>query len=232
MARKMKINPYEAAGISFPTAALWDMDGVICDNGEIHFQGWLTAMANHPEIPFSREIFNQTFGMNNHGALEVLLHRAPTDEEVEEIAGLKERRFRELLMGNAQYLPGVEHLLAGFRQAGVKQAIGSSAPKENIDILRRELSLDRYLDVFVSAEAMRSKPDPAVFLAASRQLEVDPANCVVFEDAVAGVRAGLDAGCQVIAVTTTNPRDLLSRATLVVDRLDEIDFDSWLASPR
>jgi beta-phosphoglucomutase len=97
-----------------------------------------------------------------------------------------------------------------------------------MEMIRQELNLDDYIDAFISAAYMPSKPDPTVFIKAAETLHCAPEDCVVFEDAIAGVQAGLNAGAKVIAVTTTYPHDRLMHATLVVDRLDEIDFHAWL----
>lgn len=221
------INPAKNAGILFPRGVLWDMDGVICDNGDFHFQSWQEAFANFPEYDFSKEIFTQTFGMNNHGVLRTLLGREPEEDEVKDIAGVKEAIFREILVGKTTFLPGVEEWLIGFRAHGIQQAIASSAPQANIDALRRELHLDQYFDIFISAAGMPSKPDPMVFITAAQEIGVEPSNCVVIEDAIAGVRAGVSAGCKVIAVTTTNLPEALTEAHLVVERLNQIDFSAW-----
>jgi beta-phosphoglucomutase len=222
-----RLNPFECAGIPFPKAVLWDMDGVICDNGHLHYASWKEAFAHFPAYHFSEEFFQRTFGMNNFGVLSVLLEREPTADELEQIAEEKERTFREMIVGNVQYLPGVEHWLHTFKKLGVPQAIASSAPQANIDAFRRELHLDDYLSVYISAQDMPSKPDPAVFLAAANTLGVPPQDCLVVEDAIAGVAAGIAGGMRVIAVTTTNPREALSQAHLVVNTLAEIDLAAW-----
>jgi len=224
------INPKTAAGISFPKGALWDMDGVICDNGEIHYQSWVEAFAKYPEVPFSKELFTKTFGMNNFGVLQTILGRDPEAEELTKISDFKEELFREMIVGKVEFLPGVEEWLAGFKERGILQSIASSAPIANIDALRRELGLDDYFDAFVSASEMPSKPNPMVFETAAREIGIAPKNCVVIEDAVTGVQAGVSAGCSVIAVTTTNSVSALHKANLVVERLNRVDFNAWANS--
>ncbi|NSW52813.1 MAG: HAD-IA family hydrolase [Anaerolineae bacterium] len=224
------LNPFLAAGIPFPKAVLWDMDGVICDNGHLHYASWKQAFAEFPQYSFSEEFFVRTFGMNNFGVLTLLLEREPTPDEVEQIAGEKERIFREMIVGNITFLPGVEEWLRTLKQWGVPQAIASSAPRDNIVAFRQELHLDDYLDVYISAQDMPSKPDPAVFLAAAEALSVSPQDCLVVEDATAGVAAGAAGGMRVLAVTTTNPRERLTLANLVVDTLAEIDLAAWRGS--
>jgi beta-phosphoglucomutase len=103
---------------------------------------------------------------------------------------------------------------------GFHQAIASSAPQANIDFLVDELQIRGFFEVMVSGYDMPGKPHPDVFLKAADLMDVPPTNCIVIEDAVAGVRAAKNAGMRCIAVTTTNPAYMLSEADIVVGRLD------------
>jgi beta-phosphoglucomutase len=222
------INPCQAAGIPFPQGVLWDMDGVILDSGSLHYDSWVVTMRKYfPQVPFSEDIFKQSFGKNNRLAIPSMVGYQPDPVLVEEISDFKENLYREMLHGRIEFLPGVQELMQQFKAWGIPQAVGTSAPAHNMELIRHELGLDDYLQSFISAAKMPSKPDPAVFLNAAQSISVDPAYCVVFEDAVAGIEAGKSAGSEVIAVTTTNPREQLMMADLVVERLDEIDFAGW-----
>ena len=131
---------------------LWDMDGVLVDTGEAHFASWQQVMAELG-APFSRADFERTFGMNNAGILALLLDEELTDEEVQSIGDRKERLFRQLVKGNARPLPGVLEWLDRLRTLGVRQAIASSAPQENIDVLVDELGL-RHRSWVIAAPAL------------------------------------------------------------------------------
>jgi beta-phosphoglucomutase family hydrolase len=210
---------------------LWDMDGVLVDTGEFHYRSWQEVLEQHG-LPFSREFFRQTFGMNNAGILARLLGEDLTDELLAEISEQKEVRFRELIRGRAQALPGVVPWLARLQEAGFRQGIASSAPPANIDVLVDELGLRDYFDVIGSGAELPAKPDPALFLEVARRLDVQPARCIVVEDSVAGVQAAKRAGMHCIAVTTTNPTEALDAANLVVESLDDLPedaFQSYLA---
>jgi HAD superfamily hydrolase (TIGR01509 family) len=124
--------------------------------------------------------------------------------------------------GQPLVLPGVHALLEALRRAGVHQAVGSSAPQANIDVLLAAGDLRPYFEAVVSAWGMPGKPDPAVFLEAAAQLGILPARCVVIEDSTAGIEAARRAGMQCIAVTNTHPAALLSAASLVVASLEEV----------
>jgi len=203
---------------------LWDMDGVLVDSGEFHFQAWSEILPDYG-IAFSRESFRAVFGMNNARTLEALLGRPPAPELLAEISDRKERRFRQAIQGRAQALPGVLDWLERLKSAGWRQAVASSAPPENVDALVDELGLRATFDALVSARGLPSKPEPALFFHAAHLIDVPPARCVVVEDAVSGVEAAKRAGMRCIAVTTTNPASALGAADVVVERLDALPAD-------
>jgi beta-phosphoglucomutase len=207
-------------------AVLWDMDGVLVDTGELHYQSWLDPLAGL-SIVFDRDTFKKTFGMNNAGILTILLEKPPAKEILERVSNLKESRFRELLRGHLQLLPGALQWLHRLWEKGTLQAIASSAPDENIAAIVDEAGIRQYFSALISAYSMPSKPDPAVFLEAAGQLGVEPRQCTVVEDAIAGVTAAKKAGMKCIAVCTTNPRSSLSAADIVVDDLEELTLDAF-----
>jgi beta-phosphoglucomutase family hydrolase len=222
LALEAKRSPY----VPWNKGVIWDMDGVLVDTGEFHFRAWSQAL---PEfgIPFTRELFRATFGMNNAGILTMLLGRTPVPELLGEISDRKEQLFRQAVRGRAQLLPGVQAWLERLEAAGVRQAIASSAPPANIDALVDELGLRDYFDAIASGFDLPGKPDPAVFLKAARLIGVPPERCVVVEDAVAGIGAARRAGMKCVAVTTTNPARALKEADVIVERLDALPLDTF-----
>ena len=209
---------------------LWDLDGVITDTGELHFQTWVTSLSEIG-ITYTPEMFKATFGMNNAGVLTTLLGHRPEPELLTQISNRKEQLFRDAVRGQAQILPGVRDWLAQFQSANIPQAIASSAPQANIDALVDELGLRDYFGAIVSGFALPGKPDPAVFLKAAQLVQVPPENCLVIEDAVPGVQAAKRAGMKCLAVTTTNPRSALSQADVIVERLDQISIEDLVERP-
>jgi beta-phosphoglucomutase family hydrolase len=203
-------------------AVLWDMDGVLVDTGELHYRSWKLAF-NEVGKSFSREQFTSTFGMNNAGILETIFGENLTPDLYEKISNRKETSFREMVKGNAELLPGADTLLNKFKSLGMKQAIASSAPQKNIDVLVGELKIGKYFDVLVSGTGMPGKPDPTVFLLTAKKVNVEPDNCIVIEDAIAGIEGARRAGMKCIAVTTTNPAKALAQADYVVESLKLVD---------
>jgi beta-phosphoglucomutase len=211
---------------SMTFAAIWDMDGVLVDTSRLHYQSWVQALA--PEgVDLELTQFTSTFGMNNTSILKLLLGNDTPQERIDQVGNLKEEIFRQSIIGQKLVLPGVPSLLEALRQAGFRQAVASSAPHANIDVLLATTGLLPYFDAVVSAWGMPGKPDPAVYLEAAARLGVPPARCVVVEDATAGVEGARRAGMRCLAVTNTNPAELLSTASLVVDSLEGISADTF-----
>lgn len=208
---------------------LWDMDGVLVDTGEAHFLSWSLALAEF-DRSITRESFRATFGMNNDGVLKTLFGELLAPESVAEIGERKELLFRQAVKGNVQLLPGVQDWLKRLKKWGVKQAIASSAPMANINVLLDEVGIRADFEAIVSGWSLPGKPDPAVFLEAARQIGIPAGRCVVIEDAVAGVQGALNAGMKCIAVTTTNDADALGEATIVAESLVELTDEDFTIS--
>ncbi len=209
---------------------LWDMDGVLVDTGELHFQTWKSILAERG-IDLSYELFRNTFGMIKAEILPAWFGRSLQEYEIEQISAAKEERFRLAARGHVQALPGVRLWLERFQDQGYRQAIASSATVENIDLLVDELDLRRYFQALVPGTTLPGKPNPAVFLEAARRVGLLSERCLVIEDSVAGVEAAARAGMKCLAVTNTYPADALSGAGLVVERLDSLSpgqLFSWL----
>jgi beta-phosphoglucomutase len=137
-------------------------------------------------------------------SLEIILEKAGrsyTADEKQEMAGRKNNYYRQLLesLSPANILPGVMGLLDGLRQEGVRIAVGSSS--RNTPVIMGKIGLARAFDAVADGnEIVNSKPDPEVFLLAAQKLVVEPARCLVVEDALSGVAAARAAGMRVAAV--------------------------------
>jgi beta-phosphoglucomutase len=200
---------------------VWDLDGVIIDSGEDHWRAW-RQLAEETGVTFTEADFRATFGLRNSDIIPRFWHtHNPAD--VQELADRKEELYRDFLRISARPLPGALELLAALHAAGWKQALGSSAPLANISLIIELLHLDRVLDAAVSGEeAPQGKPAPDIFLAAARAINLAPVNCVVIEDAVAGVQAAHAAGMRCIAVTNGRPNPALAGADMVVFTLADV----------
>jgi beta-phosphoglucomutase len=204
-------------------AVIWDMDGVILDSADAHLLSW-HRMTRDEGLAFTDAQFWATFGRRNDEIIQ-LLWGPLTPEKMQEMADSKERYFRDAVRTTATALPGAIELLNELHSAHYPQALASSAPKANIELISEVLGLNRYLDALVSGETVpRGKPAPDIFLKAAATLGMAPSVSLVIEDAVAGVKAAHAAGMRCIAVA--GERDLagLRAAELMVKSLTEVNL--------
>jgi beta-phosphoglucomutase len=182
-------------------AVLWDMDGTLIDSAEYHWITWHDALAELG-VELTRESFNGWFGSRNDRILRRYFGDDFPLDEIARIGELKESRYRALVREQGiALLPGVERWLRTLQQAAWRQAVASSAPPANIEVLLEVLRLQDVFNQTVSAEEVaHGKPHPDVFLRAAEKLGVEPSRCVVVEDAPVGVEAGRRGGMRTIGI--------------------------------
>lgn len=180
---------------------IFDLDGVICFTDEYHYLAW-KELADKLGIYFDREINNRLRGVSRMASLEIVLERydGPTlsQDDKARLAEEKNACYRELLgkMSPADLSDEVKQTLDQLRQKGLKLAIGSSS--KNAPFILERIGLAGYFDAISDGNNItRSKPDPEVFQLAAEYLGLDPSDCLVVEDAVAGAEAGHAAGMRV-----------------------------------
>ena len=177
------------------TGVIFDLDGVICFTDKYHYQAW-KAVADKLGIYFDETINNRLRGVSRMDSLEIILERYDgqmTQAEKEALAEEKNNLYRQLLanMSPADLSAEVKETLDALRGMGLKLAIGSSS-KNTKFILSR---LGDYFDAISDGTNItRSKPDPQVFLMAADFIDMKPADCLVVEDAKAGIQAAVSGG--------------------------------------
>lgn len=221
-------SPERGAALCERLGAIFDFDGVIIDSSPFHRESW-KVLGREMGFTMSDEMFRETFGMTNPEIFVRLFGRRLPGEEAHALGERKEALYRELAAGRLHSLPGAVALLESLRAAGFRVALGSSAPKSNLDALLSGLGIERYLDATVNGnEVSHGKPHPEVFLTAAERIAAAPECCVVVEDALVGIEAAKAAGMRCIAITTTHPREKLARADRVVDSLAELSAEDFL----
>jgi HAD superfamily hydrolase (TIGR01509 family) len=185
-------------------AVLWDLDGTLVDSEEFHWQAWRETM-NAEGAPVTRAQFLETFGLRNDEILPRWLGSAATLDSINRIAQAKELLYRKLVReGGLTPLPGASEWVHRLEQEGWRQAIASSAPRANVDVVLDALGLAACFQAVVTAEDVSiGKPDPQVFLTAASRLDSSPPQCIVVEDAAMGVEAARRAGMRSIGVNRT-----------------------------
>lgn len=190
-----------AASAKNGLAVIWDMDGTMVDTAELHFRAWV-EIGERLKQPFSRADFTATFGWRNPEILRHIYGDRFNEQEIADWGEQKEVLYRAAAQQqDVELLPGVRRLLEELHAAGFRQAVGSSAPRANLDLILRLTKVEAYFDAVISMEdTQRGKPDPQVFLLASGKLGVPPEKCLVIEDAPVGVKAARAGGMRCIAV--------------------------------
>ena len=184
-------------------AVIFDLDGVICSTDEQHYQGW-QALADRLGIPFSREVNNRFRGVSRMACMDILEEiggKHYTDKEKVAYATWKNDYYRELLgeMTPNDLSGEVKSTLDELRCRGYILTIGSSS--KNTKYILQRLGLEGYFDAISDGtNIVRSKPDPEVFLKSADFAQVPYKNCLVVEDAIAGVEAAHAAGMKAAAV--------------------------------
>lgn len=192
-------------------AALFDMDGVIVDNRDAHLRAFVKFAERHGIPDLDPQTLLPYFGSTNAVIMGHLFGRDDIPaEEVERLSQEKEEIYRELYDPVMKPAPGLVELLKALRTAGVGIAVGSSAPRVNVDFVLDRCGIAGYFDAVASgSEITRSKPDPEVYLLAARKLGTAPEECVVFEDAFVGMEAARRAGAKVVAISSTFPSEMI-----------------------
>lgn len=217
-----------------PSAAvIWDVDGTLVDTAELHFDAWARLAAELGKL-FSREDFAATFGRRNPEIIDFLFHGLHSPQEIAELGERKENYYRIEAAKGVALLPGAAELLSAFGERGIPQAIGSSAPRCNVELILDLTATRKFFQGIVAMEdTRRGKPHPDVFCIAAERLQVEPSRCIVFEDAVAGVQAAKagDMKCIAVRFVGHHSEDALRNAgaDLIVASLEEVAVDQALS---
>ena len=207
---------------------IFDLDGVLVDTGWAHKQSWYD-LAEKEGFSMTDEFFYSTFGMQNYQIIPMLLRRVAALDEVDRLSDWKEQRYREIIAEKLVPAEGAKSLLCDLKSENFLLAVGSSAPRANLEFVLTRTDLKDYFDAYVSGEdVINGKPAPDTFFKAAEKLLLEAENCVVVEDAVQGVDAGKAAGMPVVAVTTTRSRADLQKADIIVDSLAQLQARQFI----
>lgn len=212
-------------------AVIFDMDGVLVLSAPAHWTAWVDAAAAHG-VQLTREQFLSFNGLTNPDICARLWGARATPAFVTELATRKERAFREAIAAEVPLAPGCRELLAQLRARDVPIAVGTSAPRENVDLVLDGGGIRPFFGAVVHADLVqRGKPAPDIFLRAAELLGLPPERCVVLEDAPMGVRAAKAAGMAAVGVLTNHTADELldEGARVVLPALADVRPEHLLA---
>jgi beta-phosphoglucomutase len=209
-------------------ACIFDLDGVIVDTAKFHFLAW-KKLAGQLGINFTEQDNERLKGVSRMDSLEIILeigNRKLTVLQKNEYASLKNKWYVEYIekMTPVDILPGCLDFIKELKCAKIKVAVGSAS--KNTSMILERVGITKLFDAIADGNIVsKAKPDPEVFLKAAEMMAVRPADCIVFEDAIAGVQAALNAGMICVGVGSS---EILAEAHFVISGLKEMTLEKLM----
>lgn len=204
------------------TAFIFDMDGTLVNNMSFHIDAWVQLMHENGVVIERDWFLRETAGNTNAMILRRFINEQFTDDEIHVLGEHKEILYRGISHDTIQPLNGLHSFLEDARKYGIKLGVATSATPENIDFVLSAIGLREYFDAIVgAADITHGKPNPEIFLVTAQRLGVAPEECLVFEDAPAGIEAARRANMRTaVLLTMLNEDDLTAMPHLVASASD------------
>jgi HAD superfamily hydrolase (TIGR01509 family) len=198
-------------------AFIFDMDGVIVDSNPFHKIALKQFCEKHG-LPLSEEQLRlRIYGRMNKEWIPNLFGEL-SPGQVAAYADEKEALYRQLFEKDIRPINGLVNFLEKLEAAKIPKAIGTSAPRANVDFTLSRTGTTRFFDIILDeSNVQKGKPDPEIYIQVAKALNLPPEQCIVIEDSLSGIAAGKAAGSKVIGITTTHTRDELRSTDLVID---------------
>lgn len=206
-----------------PFAFVFDMDGVIVDTNPYHKIALRQFAEKYGYSISEEELIKKIYGRTNKEWIPVLFGKSLSAEEVDRYGEEKERLFRDLYKKDIRPLKGLKNFLDQMGELKIPRAIGTSAPRSNLDFILDETHLRKYFTITLDEDDVtRGKPDPEIYIKCAAKLQMPPAQCIVFEDSLSGIASARAAGCPVVGVATTHSAEELGTKVVIKD-FSELD---------
>lgn len=188
---------------------IFDMDGVVVDNANWHLDAFAEFGKKHG-LDYPKEEYIKYFGNTNQTIMNSLFNTHLSNDKLVALAEEKETIYRELYGPYIKPVEGLPAFLESAQNQGISIALATSAPTANVDFTLDSTGLKKYFGTITDASMVKhGKPDPEIYLLTAARLGVQPSECVVFEDSMAGIQSALGAGMRVIGVATTHKSEEL-----------------------
>lgn len=209
-------------------ACIFDLDGVLVDTAKYHFVAW-KRLANDLGVAFTEHDNEQLKGLSRDASLDYILVKGgikATTSEREVWKELKNNWYLDLVnqMPEDEVLPNCKELLADLKANNIKIGLGSAS--KNAKLILDRVNITPFFDTIIDGtKTSKSKPDPEVFLLGANEVNIIPADCIVFEDAISGVKAAKTGGFFTIGIGDPN---VLNEANIVLPDLKELNYKQLL----
>ncbi len=221
-------NDIKSNQVRLPAAVIFDMDGTLVATTEADFLAWQKLF-----LHYGKQLnWAEYFPLLGKKSYDVVREGLRLDGEEAQVAMHKKMEYFEEIVQEKGILtmPFAEKFLQELKSNHIPIGLATSSRKMKMKLVMKESGLAKYFSIFVTGEeVMNGKPEPDIFLLAADRLQVDPAHCIVLEDAVSGVSAAKAAGMKCIAIANTHPDIDLADADLVIHDFSELSFEVMLA---
>ncbi|GGM99758.1 hydrolase [Dyadobacter beijingensis] len=211
-------------------AVIFDMDGVICHTNPYHSRAFRAFFSKRNLSPTEEDFAQHMYGKSNSYILSHFLQRVIEGDELLQMEDEKESLFRELYEPYVEPITGIVAFMQDLKANGAALGVATSAPRANLDLIMSKVPVREMLgSILASEDVKKHKPDPEVYLTSARNLGMEPAQCVVFEDSFSGVSAALNAGMRVVGVLSSHTREELPPCNLYVNDYSDLSYEKIAA---
>lgn len=204
-------------------AFLFDMDGVIVDSNPFHKIALKQFCKKYGHDLSEEELIQKIYGRTNKDWLVNVFGKLD-QEKLRQYADEKEALFRDLYKDDIKPVNGLIDFLKKLDDLKIARAIGTSAPKANVDFTLFKTATQKYFNTILDESFVSiGKPDPEIYIKSAAALGFKPENCIVIEDSLSGVKAGKSAGCKVIGITTTHSAQELTETDFIINDFNKLD---------
>jgi len=213
-------------------AAIFDMDGTLIDNTPYHFKAWQRLFKENGLQELSRETYlAEISGVPIKNTIEFFFGDDLDEVERIKIARRKQQLYEEAFKPFLLPVNGLETFLFDLKKVGVKIALATSSNMADVDFIFEGIAIRQYFDaIIIGSMVNEPKPSPQIFLKAAEQFNVKPEMCSVFEDSIAGLKAGRNAGMKVAGITTAHPATTVTKlADIVINDYTDINLHKLAA---
>lgn len=207
-------------------AVIFDMDGVICHTNPFHSLAFREFFSLRNLAPTDEEFAQHMFGKSNSYILSHFFKRPVAGEELMQLEEEKEGLFRKLYEPHIEPITGIVEFMTELEENGVKLGVATSAPYANLDLILKRIDIRSKLgSIMASEDVKKHKPDPEVYLRSAGNLNIDPKQCLVFEDSYSGVSAALNAGMRVVGVLSSHTREELPPCNFYIHDYTDLSYN-------
>jgi HAD superfamily hydrolase (TIGR01509 family) len=206
-------------------AVLFDMDGVLVDTNPYHKLAIQQFCTKHGFALSEEELHQKVYGRTNTDWITNLFGTL-TPNELAGYADEKEALFREIYKPHVTAVKGLIEFLEALAFNNIPCAIATSAPRANVDFILEHIPIEKYFNAILDERMVtKGKPNPEIYIKTAQALNLPNSRCIVIEDSISGVTAGIDSGSKVIGVTTTHSREELNATDYCIADFSELNLD-------